>query len=260
MTSNSRPWINLRLITATLSLVAAVFSANTTFAQPSPAFTFAAPQGPTNSLVLRATLAFPYGVWDTPALAVPAINFAGDYARVSLEGEPACSYASVEQIRYTSMPYQPNWQYMTLRNDGTWTYNAVQPYFFAFRLRQTAFLNTLSCTIAITLLKAGPTPDETLANSFIIYTGGYAPRDHLHLNGTVAMRSFRVQIPTYCKGVEILKAEIIQNGTYYTATKDAPGSNVFTVNGGALTNVDDIALSLNGPSDPSCVIKVYTRK
>ncbi len=102
----------------------------------------------------------------------------------------------------------------------------------------------------------GPGSDEELVGA-IEYQGGFDDSATLPLDGSQDVKSFRVAIPSFCDGVEVLEAGTVRNGTYYPATE--LGNGHFSVGLLAGKHPSAITLALNGPNSSSCDIPIFVR-
>ena len=113
------------------------------------------------------------------------------------------------------------------------------------------------CTYRLYRPKGGtlPTERETLAGA-LQYEGGFANRLSMTLPEAKVVQTFRVALPAFCTGVEILEAGTVTEGVFDPATLTQTARNVFTVVGGR-QRIREIVVSLNGPVEARCAIPIF---
>lgn len=95
----------------------------------------------------------------------------------------------------------------------------------------------------------------------VSYKGGFQQ----NLMGDVKTKSlvkyFRVDVPAFCGGVEVLEAATVSEGVKDAAKRVGdPKALVFQVAGGSPMRLGSVVLSLNGPEGVACSIPVYARE
>lgn len=89
------------------------------------------------------------------------------------------------------------------------------------------------------------------------YKGGFLRETVVKTEPGEFVKLFRVAIPAFCKGAEVLEASVSVSGKKDEAKLLDKSTLTYTVNGGAGQRIDSILLSFNGPSDVACSVPVY---
>ncbi len=92
----------------------------------------------------------------------------------------------------------------------------------------------------------------------IDYRGGFQKDTTLHVAATEITSHFRVAIPTFCAGVEILEAGTMTEGVRDPALLVDKGTWTFAVNNGTPQRIGAVVLTLNGPTTAACSIPIYS--
>lgn len=103
-----------------------------------------------------------------------------------------------------------------------------------------------------------PTEGFELAGA-LNYEGGFRSRIELDVSPDQKIAQFKVSIPAFCAGVEVLEAGTISEGFFDAARLVDADADVYEVNGGAGSRATSIALALNGPAGAACDIPVYVK-
>ncbi len=88
------------------------------------------------------------------------------------------------------------------------------------------------------------------------YAGGFVQDLSLKINPTFVTR-FRVNIPAFCKDVQVLEAHTVTEGVQDKALLVDPNLHIYSVNNGAGTRITNIIAALNGPAATNCTIPIY---
>lgn len=92
----------------------------------------------------------------------------------------------------------------------------------------------------------------------IAYAGGFQTKVEMKLQQPEIVRRFRLAIPSYCEGVDILEAGTVSEGVQDVADAvGTPNGGVFSVNKGAGQRISAVFASLNGPTGKTCQIPVF---
>jgi hypothetical protein len=103
-----------------------------------------------------------------------------------------------------------------------------------------------------------PTGGETLVG-VLRYSGGFAEKLRFDLKNPQKVSYFRLQVPTFCKDVDILEAGTISEGEFVEAKATGGDQREFSVNDGAGYYASAISASLNGPESKICNIPIYVK-
>lgn len=88
------------------------------------------------------------------------------------------------------------------------------------------------------------------------YLGGFAHNLEVAVSANRRIKGFRLAIPEFCSGAEILEAGTVSEGVFDPATLFDGGKSIYRVIGGAV-RTSTIRFSVNGPFDSRCFIPVY---
>lgn len=97
-------------------------------------------------------------------------------------------------------------------------------------------------------------PHEELLVGAIHYTGGFAKKS-LSVADTRLAKKFRVQVPAFCKNIEVLEASVKSQGKSVVVTLIDAQKHIFGIQPGAV--IEAIQLTLNAPLEMGCDIPVY---
>lgn len=100
------------------------------------------------------------------------------------------------------------------------------------------------------------TRGETLAG-VLEYKGGFARDLVVKTAPGEFVKYFRIAVPSFCKGADVLETYTSVQGQKDQATMHEKSSLTFAVNGGNGQRIDSILVTLNGPSDAACTVPVY---
>lgn len=91
----------------------------------------------------------------------------------------------------------------------------------------------------------------------IQYNGGFKA----DVTGDVASKEmiaeFRISIPAFCQGVEVLEAATFSEGVKDVATLKDSSKHIYSVRNGNAMRISKISLTLNGPANATCAIPVF---
>jgi hypothetical protein len=125
---------------------------------------------------------------------------------------------------------------------------------------QTALSQAL-CDVQVRSVGSDGTPTtpgsgiRTLAG-VIDYAGGFVPNARVTLTQAVQAQRFEVFVPTYCEGLEVIEASVLQGETRVKASVSATRPLTLTLPAPMTFNA--VELSLIGPQGRSCQLPVYT--
>jgi len=178
--------------------------------------------------------------------------------RVELTGN-YCGPTFVGSVNYTSVENQSFWQNAQKTNKGTWELKGGMLYKLNVLINQPKF-KYADCTLQIfaSTLLGNSSGDETFIG-VIEYQGGYNPNLLLPIYPARKVKSYRVSVPDFCKGVEILETGVTIEGTYEKAKVMDKALNTFSVNDGHGLVVGGIELKMNGPM-MTCTIPIFIRE
>lgn len=91
------------------------------------------------------------------------------------------------------------------------------------------------------------------------YTGGFALDVAFPLTPSRVVTEFRLAIPAFCEGVEILEANTVTEGVKDKAQLVDKSENRFAVNQGNGARISNLLISANGPTAKSCQIPIYVK-
>lgn len=91
------------------------------------------------------------------------------------------------------------------------------------------------------------------------YAGGFAHDVEFLLNPARVVTQFRLAVPQFCSGVELLEANTMTEGVKDKAQLIDKGQNVYSVNQGNGARISKILVSANGPAAKPCQIPVYVK-
>jgi len=126
-----------------------------------------------------------------------------------------------------------------------------------FRLFQPQF-QAAHCRLSVYRSAPGDTPPpagDTGLVGVIAYTGGFHQGLQVSVNDQRVAKSFRIAIPGFCAGVEILDAGTFTDGVWNPAQPTT--ENNFSINEDQGNRISAVRFSLNGPHDVKCDIPVY---
>lgn len=89
------------------------------------------------------------------------------------------------------------------------------------------------------------------------YTGGFATGLEVNISAATRIKGFRLAIPEFCQGVEVLEAGTVTEGNFDPATLVDAEKNLYQVASGSV-RASRIVFSMNGPFDARCFVPVYT--
>ena len=114
----------------------------------------------------------------------------------------------------------------------------------------------VTCNFEISAVVTSNPPHTDRFIGVLHYNGGFVERLPLDL-APVFVRQFRVDIPSFCQGVEILEAGTRTEGVFDLASATDDLAHTYHVNGGSGARISQIAVSFNGPPNQSCDVPVY---
>lgn len=100
-------------------------------------------------------------------------------------------------------------------------------------------------------------PNDQLLGA-LAYTGGFQMRVKLDLAAPQKVARFRLVIPAFCVGVEILESGTVSEGVEDIAPAVRGSKDTFVVNGGAGQRISAVFATFNGPASSQCQIPVLT--
>jgi hypothetical protein len=172
---------------------------------------------------------------------------------------PRCTN-QVVAFNYTTFPGQTVLTPAVQTGINTFTATAPNGVFAVeFAILNGSFFPFGGCQVSVWALDmqstTTPPGPETLAG-FANYTGGLA-------NVTMAVtaqvvKSFRVAVPSFCP-MDVVQAGFNSSFGPMTATLADPANHVYSINNGQGFFINEIDLTLNGPTGQSCQVPVFIR-
>ena len=206
-----------------------------------------------NDLIYSTRLRIPYGnsVWTeqmVPAGASPLL--------IVYEQTPQCPrspYLSVFVRLASTGQWQP-----TLLQNGLDHYSGSTIDAIEFRFQQPYYVS-MTCAIKVfAATEAHPNfPQESLTGA-VLHPGGFVQDLELAVPPSKKVTHFRVAIPSFCPNIDVLDAAVVTEGVKEPAQLVDAKSNTFSVNDGTGSRISKILVSLNGPTDQTCHIPIYT--
>ena len=89
------------------------------------------------------------------------------------------------------------------------------------------------------------------------YNGGFAQNLEVAISAAQRVRGFRLSVPEFCRGLEILEAGTVTEGVFEPASVVDARKNIFKVANGAVRS-SLVRFTINGPFDSRCFIPLYT--
>lgn len=177
--------------------------------------------------------------------------------RIELTGN-YCGPTYIGGAVYVNDANQTIWSNATKNSKGTWDIKGNSLYRLRVFMEQPKF-KIADCTISIyaSNLVGGPN-DETFVG-VLDYQGGYQPNLAIPIYPAKKIKSFRVAIPEFCAGVDVLEAGVMMENVYEKGIVLDKSVNSFTVNGGHGLIISSIAMKLNGPA-PHCTIPIFVKE
>lgn len=176
--------------------------------------------------------------------------------RVELSGN-YCGPTYIGSVLYTSEKDQKSWS-SSANSKGMWQIKEKSVYQLRVLIQQPKF-KVADCTIKVfasTLV--GGTNDESFIG-VLEYAGGYDPNLMIPIYPARKVKSFRISVPEYCTGIDILEAGVAVEGLFEKAKMIDKSLNTYSVNDGHGLVVGGIAMKLNGPAK-SCTIPVFIKE
>jgi hypothetical protein len=128
------------------------------------------------------------------------------------------------------------------------------------------YLATQTCEFNVFGVVGSPSPTDPDNNDVwgagvlaggVEYSGGFAQNLEVAISAAERVRGFRLSIPEFCKGLEILEAGTVTEGVFEPASVVDARKNIFKVANGAVRS-SLVRFTINGPFDSRCFIPLYT--
>ena len=168
--------------------------------------------------------------------------------------------ASCPVIPYTSVAVQytdsERWIQLTQQDGGYFPHTSKPIDQLRIQFTQNVYSQE-SCELILsgTMTKSSPRGKETFAG-VLEFDGGFTHRMEINLNNTYTAQTLKLNIPSYCQGLEIIKMEIpITDQVAEAEVANFRGQDmIFTTD--KPYEFDRILVTLNGP-DIKCDVPVY---
>lgn len=186
---------------------------------------------------------------------------ATDKIRVSLSGA-YCAPTYVAGILYTSVVDQAAWSSASKNAMGGWDIAGKNIYLMRVLINQPKlkFADCLLEVFANKLVGAGPGGAEETFVGVLDYQGGYDPNLMIPIYPARKVKGYRIAIPAYCTGIEVLESGVTMESTYEKSKLLDKGTNSYAVNDGHGLIISGINMKLNGPAEKNCTIPIYIKE
>lgn len=102
----------------------------------------------------------------------------------------------------------------------------------------------------------GPAWGTGVLSGGVEYQGGFSGELGVEISAANRIKGFRLAIPEFCQGVEVLEAGTITEGNFDAATLVDAQKRIYQVAAGSV-RASRITFTLNGPFDARCFVPVY---
>jgi len=198
---------------------------------------------------------------------IPIGNFWVDYdvqnqkvssslIRTELTGN-FCGPTSVAAVSYINKE-NGNWIGAKKNSKGLWMVEGDQIRRINVLINQPK-VKWADCTLRMYVSTlVGSSSEETFIG-VIEYQGGYDPNLTLPIYPARMVKSFRIAIPEFCTGVQILESGVSIEGIFEKSKIMDKGTNTYSVNDGHGLVVSGISMKINGP-DKACTIPMFIKE
>lgn len=174
--------------------------------------------------------------------------------RIELAGD-FCGPTNIGGLIYTYAEDQVSWSNAQKNTKGQWeiSNNAIRT--MRILMNQPNF-KTADCRFRVyasTLMGSGS--EETFIG-VLEYKGGYDPNLMLPIYPARKVKGFRIAVPSFCTGVDVLEAGVNVEGMFEKAKMLDKGALSYAVNDGHGLVVSGISMKINGP-DKACTVPIF---
>ena len=177
--------------------------------------------------------------------------------RIELSGN-YCGPTWVGSVAYTSTKDQANWSSASKNSKGLWPIKENSIHQLKVLINQPKF-KVADCAIKIYATDLVASSNEDTFIGVIEYAGGYDPNLMIPLYPARMVKSFRVAVPEYCMGIDVLEAGVQVEGLFEKGKMLDKNMHTYAVNEGHGLVVGGIAMKLNGPVKP-CTIPIFIKE
>ncbi len=208
----------------------------------------------TGELIHKVRLRMPYGtsVWED---TFPATG--SNPLKISFVSEPGCRQSPYVNA-YVRVAGTNHWQ-PTTYTGGYDYYKGGAIEGLRFEINNPYVLG-LVCTWKIYANTGLSSPPPVLTQETLLgalsYPGGFVQNLEIAVPSKMVTH-FRMAVPAFCQGVEILEASTVTEGVKDKAKLLNKEANLFTVNEESGSRISKIAVTLNGPVATACQIPIF---